>query len=100
MSLQVNTTGREPSSIQIGWATFTVHYLHVEDKPKPDSPEWVAFALVLYDEHGRVYPAECFQIPKEQQPPGIDGFGSTHLEAYADLKQKLSGMTLGVEHDT
>jgi hypothetical protein len=93
--LQVDDGGMQPSTITREWATFTVHYLQAKQKSNPSAPDWVAFTLVVYDEGQRAYPAECFAIPADQQPLGIDGFGSTQLEAYRDLESKLGSIDIG-----
>jgi hypothetical protein len=88
-----NTGGLEPSTIPHGRLIFTVHYLHNTSQPK--APEWYAFSLVVFDQHQRVYPAEYFQIPKDQQPPAVEGTGATHIEAYWDVRIKLLGLVAG-----
>jgi hypothetical protein len=92
-TLHANTSGLEPSTIPHGELFFTVHYLHNTSQPK--APEWYAFTLVVFDQHERVYPAECFQIPKDQQPPAIEGTGATHIEAYRAVRTKLLGLVAG-----
>jgi hypothetical protein len=74
----------------MGTEHFVVHYLHATQKQKPETPDWYAFSLVMYDADGRPHPAERFCVPQDIQPPGIGGVGATHLEAYEDLKTKLS----------
>ena len=81
----------EPSKIEHGDRVFTVHYLNTRKSNKPDAPAWIAFTLVVrYQQDGRLYPAEYFQLGPDQQPPGINGFGATHEAAYDDLRVRLS----------
>jgi hypothetical protein len=89
MPLTTDTTGLEPSVIRAEREQFSVHYLHVTEKQRPEAPDWIAFSLVMFDAHGRPHPAERFCVPEDIQPPGINGFGSTHLEAYEMLKAEL-----------
>ena len=94
MSLTTDTSGLEPNVVCMGAEHFTVHYLHATKKQKPETPDWYAFSLVMYDAHGRPHPAERFSVPQDIQPPGIGGTGATHLEAYEDLKTKLLQLCL------
>jgi hypothetical protein len=73
--------------------TFPVHYLR--NTSNPQTANWFAFTLILSDPDNRVYPAEYFQIPKEQQPPAIDGSGATHLQAYQEVRRKVAAMKPG-----
>ena len=93
--LMADDTGLEPSTIKMGWATFTVHYLSVLENTDTTTPDWFAITMVVYDDKNRVYPAEIYSIPDDQQPPSIDGSGNTHLEAYNNLKDKLTNLTVG-----
>lgn len=91
--LTSHTSDLEPSTILHGGMTFTVHYLR--NTSNPQAPNWFAFTLILSDPEDRVYPAEYFQIPKEQEPPAIDGSGATHLEAYQEVRRKLTARAAG-----
>jgi hypothetical protein len=92
-SLTSRTLGLEPSTILHGELVFTVHYLR--NTSNPQAANWFAFTLVLFDPDDRVYPAEYFQIPKEQQPPSIDGSGATHFEAYQEVRRKVAALEAG-----
>jgi hypothetical protein len=94
-TLRANTGGLEPSTIPHGKFVFTVHYVQLDDTPRPDDPKWVAFALVVFDQGQRVYPVELFDFPKDQQPPSVDGTGFSHIEAYREVRRKLLGLTPG-----
>lgn len=92
-TIRSNTAQLEPSTIAHGKFIFTVHYLHNTSQPK--APKWFAFTLVAYDQLRRVYPAEIFQILGDQQPPAIDGAGTTNIEAYFDVRAKLLALVPG-----
>ena len=87
------TCGLEPSTIVHGELKFTAHY--VRNTSNPQAPNWFAFTLVLFDPRERAYPVEYFQIPKEHQPPAIDGSGATHYEAYQIVRRKLLALPVG-----
>jgi hypothetical protein len=91
--LTSRTSGLEPCTIPHSDLVFTVHYLHIRSNPQ--AANWFAFTLVLFDPDDRVYPAEYFQIPREQQPPSIDGSGATHFEAYQEVRRKLTALEAG-----
>ena len=92
-TLTARTSGLEPSTIPHGELIFTVHYLH--NTSNPQAPNWFAFTLVLFDPEDRVFPAEYLQVPKEQEPPAIDGSGATHFEAYQEVRRKLAALEAG-----
>src|SRR5262245_20037452 len=84
---QTPNTELEPSTIEHGGLVFTVHYLR--NTSHPQAPPWFAFTRVVFDQDGRVYPAEYFDIPPGQQAPAVEGRGATHVEAYRDLRARL-----------
>jgi hypothetical protein len=50
---------------------------------------------VLYDQLGRVYPAEYFEVPADRQPPAVDGTGATHIEAYRAVCGQFASLQPG-----
>ncbi len=91
--LRAHTNGLEPSAIPHGQYAFTVHYVH--NTPQPKAPAWFAFTLVVFDELQCVYPVELFHFPEDQEPPAIEGAGSTNIEAYREVCKKLLRLVPG-----